>query len=62
MHNKHSYAFYPVLIVCMLFDRAWVPVSQVYLLSKEPPTQVKNRKGGFDNSVDEVEQHIEKIR
>ncbi|XP_061179146.1 MYND-type zinc finger-containing chromatin reader ZMYND8-like [Saccostrea echinata] len=43
-------------------DRSWVPTSQVFMLSKEIPTPVKSKKGGFDYAMEETELHIEKIR
>ncbi|XP_062606646.1 MYND-type zinc finger-containing chromatin reader Zmynd8-like isoform X2 [Saccostrea cucullata] len=43
-------------------DRSWVPTSQVFMLSKEIPTPVKSKKGGFDYAMEETELHIKKIR
>ncbi|XP_069106879.1 MYND-type zinc finger-containing chromatin reader ZMYND8-like isoform X2 [Argopecten irradians] len=43
-------------------DRSWVPTSQVYMLSKDIPTPAKNKRGGFENAMDELEIHIKKIR
>ena len=40
---------------------AWVPVSQVFMISEEPPTGLKNRKG-FDVATDEVRKHVAKLR
>ncbi|XP_060064439.1 MYND-type zinc finger-containing chromatin reader ZMYND8-like isoform X2 [Ylistrum balloti] len=43
-------------------DRSWVPTSQVYMLSKDIPTPAKNKRGGFENAMEELEIHIRKIR
>ena len=50
------YFLYPSLLC-----RSWVPVSQVYLLSKEPPVPVKNKKWGFDESMEELQIHISRL-
>ena len=44
-----------------LFTRAWVPVNQVFLLSKEPPMTMKSGRKGFDESMQELEHHIQNI-
>ncbi|XP_054922505.2 uncharacterized protein Zmynd8 isoform X3 [Dermacentor andersoni] len=43
-------------------DRAWVPMAQCFLLSKESPTDIKNRKKGLHNAVEELEIYIQKYR
>ncbi|XP_064596606.1 MYND-type zinc finger-containing chromatin reader ZMYND8-like isoform X2 [Liolophura sinensis] len=44
-------------------DRSWVPVSQVFLLSETIPTAFRNKKaGGFDQAMEELQIHIDKIR
>ncbi|CAI9721069.1 kinase C-binding 1-like isoform X1 [Octopus vulgaris] len=43
-------------------DRSWVPVSQVYLYSKECPTVMKSKRSGFDHSMTELKTYIEKYR
>ncbi|XP_075751816.1 zinc finger MYND-type containing 8 isoform X3 [Rhipicephalus microplus] len=43
-------------------DRAWVPMAQCFLLSKESPTDIKNRKKGLHNAVEELEIYIRKYR
>lgn len=43
-------------------DRAWVPMAQCFLLSKEAPTDVKNRKKGLQNAVEELEIYVQKYR
>uniref|UniRef100_A0A023G746 Kinase c-binding protein 1 n=1 Tax=Amblyomma triste TaxID=251400 RepID=A0A023G746_AMBTT len=43
-------------------DRAWVPMAQCFMLSKEAPTDVKNRKKGLQNAVEELEIYIQKYR
>lgn len=43
-------------------DRAWVPVKDLYLYSKEPPTALpKKRKHELDNCVDEVAKHCKRL-
>ncbi|CAG2217408.1 Protein kinase C-binding protein 1 [Mytilus edulis] len=42
-------------------DRSLLPPSQVFLLSKNIPTPAKNKKGGFDYSMQELELHIQKL-
>ncbi|CAC5414863.1 Protein kinase C-binding protein 1 [Mytilus coruscus] len=42
-------------------DRSLLPPSQVFLLSKNIPTPAKNKKGGFDYSMQELELHIKKL-
>uniref|UniRef100_A0A1E1XBM2 Kinase c-binding protein 1 n=1 Tax=Amblyomma aureolatum TaxID=187763 RepID=A0A1E1XBM2_9ACAR len=43
-------------------DRAWVPMAHCFLLSKEAPTDVKNRKKGLQNAVEELEIYVQKYR
>ncbi|XP_064473928.1 MYND-type zinc finger-containing chromatin reader ZMYND8-like isoform X2 [Ornithodoros turicata] len=43
-------------------DRAWVPLSQCYRLSKEYPTDAKNRKKGLQNAMEELEIYIQKYK
>ncbi|KAK8760031.1 hypothetical protein V5799_028703 [Amblyomma americanum] len=43
-------------------DRAWVPMAQCFLLSKEAPTDVKNRKKGLHNAVEELEIYVQKYK
>ncbi|XP_029843480.2 protein kinase C-binding protein 1 isoform X2 [Ixodes scapularis] len=43
-------------------DRAWVPMNQCFLLSKESPTEIKNRKKGLQNAVEELEIYIQKYK
>ncbi|XP_049272950.1 protein kinase C-binding protein 1 isoform X3 [Rhipicephalus sanguineus] len=43
-------------------DRAWVPMAQCFLLSKESPTDIKNRKKGLHNAVEELEIYVRKYR
>ncbi|KAJ8321843.1 hypothetical protein KUTeg_000314 [Tegillarca granosa] len=42
-------------------DRSWVPTSAVFLLCKDIPTPIKKGRGGFENAMDELEKHIEKL-
>jgi len=42
-------------------DRAWVPASQVYLISEEYPVTNKHRKG-FDAATAELHHHVEMLR
>ncbi len=43
-------------------DRSWVPTSQVFMLSKDIPTPMRNkRQAGFDNAMHETNTHIEKL-
>ncbi|EEC12296.1 zinc finger protein, putative, partial [Ixodes scapularis] len=41
---------------------AWVPMNQCFLLSKESPTEIKNRKKGLQNAVEELEIYIQKYK
>ncbi|XP_046578558.1 protein kinase C-binding protein 1-like [Haliotis rubra] len=44
-------------------DRSWVPPSQVFMLSEDIPTPMRNkRQAGFDNAMEETNTHIEKLR
>ncbi|XP_077540289.1 zinc finger MYND-type containing 8 isoform X3 [Haemaphysalis longicornis] len=43
-------------------DRAWVPMNQCFLLSKESPTDTKNRKKGLQNAIEELEIYVRKYR
>ncbi|XP_067118845.1 MYND-type zinc finger-containing chromatin reader ZMYND8-like isoform X1 [Centruroides vittatus] len=44
-------------------DRAWVPVNQCYLLSKEMPTQLKcKKKGNFEAALEEITIYAYRIR
>ncbi|XP_064652120.1 MYND-type zinc finger-containing chromatin reader ZMYND8-like isoform X2 [Lineus longissimus] len=43
-------------------DRSWLPVSQIFLLSKEIPVPVKNKRGGLENSIAETDRHIKLLR
>lgn len=44
-------------------DRAWVPVSQCYLLSEDIPTPIsKKKKSGFEPSMEELAVHIQRIK
>lgn len=43
-------------------DRAWVPINQCFLLSKESPTDTKNRKKGLQNAIEELEIYVRKYR
>ncbi|XP_014664509.1 PREDICTED: protein kinase C-binding protein 1-like [Priapulus caudatus] len=44
-------------------DRAWVPLSQCYQLSRDIPTPIaKKKKGGFSPSMDELELHLQCVR
>ncbi|XP_037578664.1 protein kinase C-binding protein 1-like isoform X3 [Dermacentor silvarum] len=43
-------------------DRAWVPMAQCFLLSKESPTDIKNRKKGLHTAVEELEIYIRNYR
>ncbi|XP_078450818.1 MYND-type zinc finger-containing chromatin reader ZMYND8-like isoform X10 [Lampetra planeri] len=43
-------------------DRAWVPVSNCYLMSKEIPFSVKKARGIFNNAMSEMEVYVENIR
>ena len=42
--------------------RAWVPVGQVYLLSKDPPVSIKKGRGGYDQSMEELNLHIQRLK
>lgn len=39
-------------------DRAWVPIKECYLYSKEPPCQPKSRSKSLDSCIEELEQHV----
>lgn len=41
--------------------RAWVPVSQIFMMSEEPPTSLKNRKG-FEQATEELRKHTALLR
>ncbi|XP_050389380.1 MYND-type zinc finger-containing chromatin reader ZMYND8 [Patella vulgata] len=43
-------------------DRSWVPVSNVFLLSKDCPNGQKKRSTHFNEAMEELERHIQKIR
>ncbi|KAG1666794.1 Protein kinase C-binding protein 1 [Nymphon striatum] len=43
-------------------DRAWVPINQCYLYSKEIPATAKIKKKGFDDALEEVELYIELLK
>ncbi|KAL5013388.1 hypothetical protein ScPMuIL_007658 [Solemya velum] len=44
-------------------DRAWVPYSQMFLLSSQSPsTGFKKRTSGFDHAIKELNSHIKKLR
>lgn len=40
-------------------DRAWVPYSQVFLLSENPPGTVPKKTKGFDIARNELDRHLE---
>jgi hypothetical protein len=42
--------------------RAWVPLNQVFMLSKEPPIPLKQKKAGYQQSLDELKIHIAKLK
>ena len=44
------------------FYRAWIPSSVVFMLSKEPPIPQKNRRGGFEEAMEELRDHIERLK
>nr|XP_028590938.1 protein kinase C-binding protein 1 isoform X1 [Podarcis muralis] len=43
-------------------DRAWVPVNNCYLMSKEIPFSVKKTKSIFNSAMQEMEVYVENIR
>ncbi|KAL8623727.1 hypothetical protein ACOMHN_004790 [Nucella lapillus] len=43
-------------------DKSVVPVSHVFMLSKDPPTAMGKKKGGFASAMDEMEVHIDFLR
>lgn len=44
-------------------DRAWIPVAQCFLLSNDIPTTMKiKKKGVFEQSMEELAQHIKKVK
>ncbi|KAK6167767.1 hypothetical protein SNE40_021721 [Patella caerulea] len=43
-------------------DRSWVPVSNVFLLSKDCPNGQKKRSTHFIEAMEELERHIQQIR
>ncbi|XP_043945851.1 protein kinase C-binding protein 1 isoform X2 [Protopterus annectens] len=43
-------------------DRAWVPVNNCYLMSKEIPFSVKKTKSIFNSAMQEMEIYVENIR
>ncbi|XP_076457219.1 uncharacterized protein LOC143291271 [Babylonia areolata] len=43
-------------------DKSVVPISNVFMLSKEAPTCIKYKKGGFADAMVDVKAHIEAIR
>ncbi len=44
------------------FARAWVNLSNVFLLSKEPPNTMRKGTGGFRKAMDELQLHIQNIK
>ncbi|XP_054639253.1 MYND-type zinc finger-containing chromatin reader ZMYND8 isoform X4 [Dunckerocampus dactyliophorus] len=43
-------------------DRAWVPLNNCYLMSKEIPFSVKKTKSIFNNAMQEMEVYVENMR
>ncbi|CAI5648046.1 unnamed protein product [Oreochromis niloticus] len=43
-------------------DRAWVPINNCYLMSKEIPFSVKKTKSIFNSAMQEMEVYVENIR
>uniref|UniRef100_A0A4W5PAY3 Zinc finger MYND-type containing 8 n=1 Tax=Hucho hucho TaxID=62062 RepID=A0A4W5PAY3_9TELE len=43
-------------------DRAWVPINNCYLISKEIPFSVKKTKSIFNSAMQEMEVYVENIR
>lgn len=44
------------------FSRAWVPINNCYLMSKEIPFSVKKTKSIFNSAMQEMEVYVENIR
>ena len=43
-------------------DRAWIPIKDVFLYSKEPPVVLKNKKkGNLEGCISEVENYTKNI-
>ncbi|XP_037079174.1 protein kinase C-binding protein 1-like [Pollicipes pollicipes] len=42
-------------------DRAWVPVKECYLFSREPPAPPKGRSKSLDACVEELEEHVRNL-
>ncbi|XP_043188453.1 protein kinase C-binding protein 1-like isoform X2 [Amphibalanus amphitrite] len=42
-------------------DRAWVPIKECYLFSKDPPSPPKNRSKSLDACIEELEEHIHNL-
>ncbi|XP_037082061.1 protein kinase C-binding protein 1-like [Pollicipes pollicipes] len=42
-------------------DRAWVPIKECYLFSKDPPAPPKSRSKSLDACIEELEEHIANV-
>lgn len=48
--------------LCCALCRAWVPINNCYLMSKEIPFSVKKTKSIFNSAMQEMEVYVENIR
>lgn len=48
--------------MCSTLCRAWVPINNCYLMSKEIPFSVKKTKSIFNSAMQEMEVYVENIR
>lgn len=46
----------------LFFFRAWVPINNCYLMSKEIPFSVKKTKSIFNSAMQEMEVYVENVR
>lgn len=53
---------YITFLFFFFFFRAWVPINNCYLMSKEIPFSVKKTKSIFNSAMQEMEVYVENIR
>lgn len=57
----HSMKCSYLLFLCFIY-RAWVPINNCYLMSKEIPFSVKKTKSIFNSAMQEMEVYVDNIR
>ncbi len=60
-HTQFVYALKYVFPPHLAF-RAWVPINNCYLMSKEIPFSVKKTKSIFNSAMQEMEVYVENVR